>query len=57
VSRLWSALHALHWKLVGGCRPLLVAPLLPPHRWRVLHDDAVAAWGITSEVLVAERVG
>jgi ubiquinone/menaquinone biosynthesis C-methylase UbiE len=57
VSRLWGALYTLHWRLVGGCRPLVVAPLLPPHRWRVLHDEAVSAWGITSEVLVAERMG
>ncbi|HKJ00202.1 MAG TPA: class I SAM-dependent methyltransferase [bacterium] len=57
VSRLWSVLYALHWRLVGGCRPLVLAPLLPPHRWRVLHDEAVSAWGITSEVLVAERLG
>jgi ubiquinone/menaquinone biosynthesis C-methylase UbiE len=57
VSRLWSLAHALNWRLVGGCRPLNLAPLLPPHRWRVLHDEAVAAWGITSQVLVAERVG
>jgi len=57
VSRLWSVLHRLHWRLVGGCRPLDVAPLLPAARWRVLADARVAAWGITSQVLVAERRG
>jgi SAM-dependent methyltransferase len=56
VSRLWALLQRLHWPLVGGCRPLRVAPLLPPQRWRILHDESVAAWGITSEVLVAERL-
>lgn len=57
VSRAWSLAHTLHWRLVGGCRPLVLAPLLPPHRWQILYDGTVAAWGITSEVLVAQRVG
>lgn len=54
VSRLWGALHAVAPRRVGGCRPLRVADLLPAGQWEVVHRDVVAAWGIASEVLVAQ---
>jgi SAM-dependent methyltransferase len=57
VTGVWRFAHRLHWPLVGGCRPLRVAPRLAPETWRVLHAEVVVAWGIPSEVLVAERRG
>jgi SAM-dependent methyltransferase len=55
VSRLWASVHARHPALLGGCRPLELAPRLEPGAWRVRHHEKVAAFGVTSEVVVAER--
>lgn len=54
VSRLWRAVHRAAPRLVGGCRPLSVAPRLDRAAWTVLHRSLVSAWGIASEVLVAK---
>jgi len=53
VARLWSGLHALSPKLVGGCRPLHLAALVAP-QWRVLQREVVCSFGICTEVVVAE---
>lgn len=53
VERLWSGVHALMPALVGGCRPLAVAPMLGD-AWRVRHHEHVAPWGVPSEILIAE---
>jgi SAM-dependent methyltransferase len=53
-SGLWSAIHRAAPYLVGGCRPLVLAELLPPRDWRVVHREVVVSWAIPSEVLVAE---
>jgi len=53
VTRLWRAVHRAAPRLVGGCRPLSVAPRLDRAAWTVLHRSLVSAWGIASEVLVA----
>ena len=61
VSRLlmatWSLVRRLRPTLVGGCRPLRVAPRLASDRWTLLHCERVAPWGLASEVLVAARSG
>ena len=51
----WAAVYRLRPALVGGCRPVCVLPLLDAARWRVLHAEAVAPWGVPSEAVVAER--
>lgn len=56
VMGLWSGVHRLAPVVVGGCRPLHVAPLLGDG-WQVLHRSTVVAWGIASEVLVAQPAG
>lgn len=53
VSSVWSAIHSLRPSLVGGCRPMLLAPQLARTEWSVVHSAVVQAWGISSEVLVA----
>lgn len=55
VSSLWSLVHRLRPALVGGCRPVEVAPLLDGRTWRVLHRSRIVSGGIPSEVLVAQR--
>lgn len=55
VSGLWRGVQRLAPRLVGGCRPVRVAERLDPGRWRTLDAATVVAWGVPSEVLVAER--
>jgi ubiquinone/menaquinone biosynthesis C-methylase UbiE len=54
VAAAWKGLHALRPQLVGGCRPIRLAPFLG-REWRVLHDSTVCTLGLCTEVLVAER--
>lgn len=56
VTALWRGIHRLNPRWVGGCRPLAVAPLLATPAWRLRHRTLVRAWGITSEVVVTERL-
>ncbi len=53
---LWQRLHAFRPQLVGGCRPVRLTEFLPPQRWRVDYRDVIVAYGIPSEVVVAEKV-
>ncbi len=55
-SWIWSRAHSIRPQLVGGCRPVVVADFLPQEEWRVRHFRVIVAWGIPSEVLVAQRV-
>ena len=57
VSSAWTMLHRLNPKLVGGCRPIELRHFIPADRWRLRHREIVSAWGISSEVLVASRLG
>ncbi len=57
VSGAWSAVHRLTPALVGGCRPLQLAPMLDPGRWHLRHHALVRSWAIPSEVVVAMRQG
>lgn len=56
VSSLWRGVQRLSPRLVGGCRPVRVEGRLDPAGWRLLYCDTVVAWGVPSEVLVAERL-
>jgi SAM-dependent methyltransferase len=46
-SRVWEAAP----RLVGGCRPIDLLPMLDG--WRIDHTADIVAWGITSQVVVA----
>ncbi len=55
VSKAWQSVWS-HWPtVVGGCRPIELAPRLSPEDWAIEHRSVVSAWGLTSEVLVASR--
>ena len=56
-SRLWSSVCDRWPGLVGGCRPIRLAAQLEPEKWRIRHHGTVIAFGICSEVLVADRLG
>ncbi len=56
VMWLWQRLHALRPQLVGGCRPVRLTEFLLAQRWRVGYQGVMVAYGIPSEVLVAEKL-
>jgi ubiquinone/menaquinone biosynthesis C-methylase UbiE len=55
VSRAWTDVWTRLPSLVGGCRPIKVVDALDPEHWEVRHRRTVVAWGVTSEVVIAER--
>lgn len=56
VTRLWAKIHGLNPLLVGGCRPIRLLPRLSPGHWKPVHHRVVRAFGVPSEVVVAERL-
>ncbi len=56
VTGLWTGIHARWPTLVGGCRPLDLRKFLPASRWELVYVNVVTAFGIPSEVIVAERL-
>jgi len=54
VSGLWRLVHRVRPLLVGGCRPLSLAELMPTESWRIVHRMAVISAGIPSEVVIAK---
>ena len=55
VERLWRTVHALRPSLVGGCRPIALLEYLDGTKWRIRHRRVVTAFGISSEVVIAEK--
>jgi hypothetical protein len=55
IARAWRGVHDLDPRLVGGCRPIALAPFVDRAWWDVVCDEAVSAWGVPSEVLVLAR--
>jgi SAM-dependent methyltransferase len=53
VMGAWKKLHTRNPALVGGCRPISIAPYLGPASWKILYSTIVVARGVASEVLVA----
>lgn len=57
LSKVWTAFWNLRFDLnpkwVGGCRPVALREFLGD--WKLIHHDVVAARGISSEVLVAQK--
>lgn len=51
----WKRLGDLSPKLVGGCRPIALSSLVETAAWRTTHHEFVTKFGVSSEVLVAER--
>ncbi len=51
----WAAVHYLSPSLVGGCRSVDVARLVEEPHWHVRHSERISAFGIPSEIVVAEK--
>lgn len=54
VSTIWYGLYSVRPTWVGGCRPVDVRRVLADARWHVRHHEVVQAWGVPSEVVIAE---
>lgn len=52
---LWSFVHRRSPRVVGGCRPIDLRSYLDREPWTLLYDDTFVPFGISSEVVVAER--
>jgi len=57
IIRAWSRLFRLSPGLVGGCRPVRLTDYLDAGKWRIAHHDVLSPFAVSSEVVVAERVG
>lgn len=55
LCRMWNGLHARSPALVGGCRPIELAPRLDTS-WTLVHREVVCAMGFCSEVVLARRI-
>jgi SAM-dependent methyltransferase len=55
-SAIWTLVHRINPVRVGGCRPLLLADLLPVDQWRLVHREVVVASAIPSEVVIARAL-
>jgi len=55
VCAAWRGLHAMNPALVGGCRPLKLAPFVESAGFKIEHHNVVGAFGVCSEVVVASR--
>jgi hypothetical protein len=55
LTRAWRAIWRVDPALMGGCRPVTLAPLLAPRLWTVRSRLTVTDLVLASEVVVAER--
>lgn len=53
VSGLWGLVFRVAPGVVGGCRPIELAPFCDGRGWETLHRQTIVSRGISSEVLVA----
>lgn len=56
VMGTFAAVHRASPRVVGGCRPIRLGDALWPDLWKVLLGQRVVSWGITPNVVVAERL-
>ena len=62
ITRLWSLIHRINPKWVGGCRPVELQKLVTDTGqsksplWKLIHSEKISQFGITSEVLVAKKI-
>lgn len=54
---LWGVLYRLHPKIMGGCRPVSVAPYLAPAQWQLRERRNVVQSTFPSEVILAVKGG
>ena len=56
IESAWVAVHSRRPAAVGGCRPLSLLDFVRSPQWTTRHCWRVTSFGMSSEVLVAEKV-
>jgi ubiquinone/menaquinone biosynthesis C-methylase UbiE len=56
ITTVWKAVYRINPRLVGGCRPLELSDYLLSNEWKIKSNQKLSQFGITSEILVAEKV-
>lgn len=56
VTGLWRTIHRINPEWVGGCRPVELGDFINHNQWKVTHHEKISQFGITSDVLVADKV-
>jgi ubiquinone/menaquinone biosynthesis C-methylase UbiE len=56
VMSAWERLHRFSPILTGGCRPIVIGPLLKNLMWKVRHRNVVSPFAIASEIVIAEKI-
>ncbi len=56
IGGIWSAVHSLAPSVVGGCRPISLLEFFNPPDWVVRYRTRISAFGVPSEIIVAEQV-
>lgn len=56
ITGAWRLLFRVSPLLVGGCRPIRPSRRLSADRWAIRHRSVRTAWGIPSEIVIAEPV-
>ena len=54
-SRLWGGLYRLHPRIMGGCRPVGIAPYLAAGGWRLHESREIVQATFPSEVILAGK--
>jgi ubiquinone/menaquinone biosynthesis C-methylase UbiE len=57
LSAVWMLIYRAAPALVGGCRPVDLAPLLASAGWRVSSEEVITQGGFRSVVILAEPQG
>ena len=56
VTGVWTTIHRINPKWVGGCRPLTLKSYVRNDLWKTIHQEKISQFGITSEVLLAQKI-
>ena len=56
VSNVWAAIFRLRSTIVGGCRPICLEQHINSRYWELKYRNVVIAFGVPSEVLIAEAI-
>ncbi|MBI1940582.1 MAG: methyltransferase domain-containing protein [Acidobacteria bacterium] len=56
-NKIWMGIYRRSPSLVGGCRPVIVSPVLESGGWRLDRDEIITQNGFRSELIVARPMG
>ncbi len=54
-QQLWESIYQINPKWLGGCRGVLIAPVLQTVGFTQVHRETVSQFGFPSEIIIAQR--